>query len=126
MMWYYYGWDTWYKVYVQIWVMALHTLPLISALNNYMFLTDAPIYISDAWILVIVALSYNVTNYIYYHLTGETLYVFMDWSKPEYYWLIAVSAIFLLFLVIYSNTLIAVISQAIVGRFEWDGDWLKI
>ena len=50
----------------------------------------------------------------------------MDWSKPDQYWIIFLSTLGLLIVSIFSNTVIALISQAVVGRYEWNGDWLKL
>ena len=83
MMWYYYGFDTWYKVLIQLWIMAVHTIPLMAVSINYALLTDAPLYISDAWIMIVVTLAYVIVNYYFYHKTGSILYIFMDWSKPD-------------------------------------------
>ena len=124
-MWKIVGWDTFYNVYIQIFIMSVHTIPLISAGLNFAFLMDAPIYISDFWIIIFVSMAYNFVNYYFYHKTGVTYYLFMNWSQPDQYWIIITSIIGLLTLAIGSNTVLGVISQAVVGRFEWQGEWLQ-
>ena len=123
--WFTYGWDTPAKVSYQFYLMVVHTVPMLFAAINFMFLTDATMYISDVWVLFLVTILYMMVNYHYYHTTGDIYYLFMDWSKPDEYWIIAlvISVLFVLSLI--SNTTISLISQAVVGRYEWNGNWLQ-
>ena len=90
--------------------MSVHTIPLISAGLNFAFLMDAPIYISDTWLIILVSIAYIFVNYYFYHKTGVWYYVFANWSQPDQYWIIFFSIIGLISLSIGSNTVIGVIS----------------
>ena len=83
LMWQSYGWESPQKVYMQFYVMGLHTVPIICASINFIFLTDAPIYISDALIIAVVGIFYVIFNYFVYAVTGSIYYPFLDWSDPH-------------------------------------------
>ena len=90
--------------------MALHTVPMVCAAINFIFLMDAPIYASDVWVLFAITITYAIANYTYYHLTGRILYKILDWSDPDQYTNIVLTIIGLFILAVISNSLIAVIS----------------
>lgn len=104
------GWTTVESVYWQLYLMAVHTIPLLCAATNFIFLTDAPVYFSDAWILLVISIVYLPVNYYFYHNTGSVYYSFLNWSQPDQYWVTLVTSIGLTAFAILSHAILAITS----------------
>lgn len=119
------GWDSAYKVWIQVSMMIQHTLPLLVTVINMFFLCNATQYISDIWVFPIIALLYISVSYYIYTKTGWVFYSFLNWSDPSSYWQIVLTSIGLTVLCLFDQSIIAIITQAINGRWEWEGEWTK-
>lgn len=116
--------SSWETLYPQLYVMGVHTLPLVCSYTNYLFLTDAPIYIQDIPVSVSIINIYMIWNFLYWATTGEIQYDFLNWGDSSQWWMIPVTYFFLIGAVVVSNTSIALISQALSGNWEWNEHWV--
>ena len=89
--------------------MNVHTWPCVTSWINFWFLTDAPSYMSDNYLLVAMAIGYLIWNYYFYHTLGWVMYPFSDWSSLNYTTILIVFGT-LTALILFDNTLISVIS----------------
>ena len=106
-------------------MMTIHTVPQVCAAINFWLLTDDTAYISDSWVIIVVECLYMVNSYFFYHSMGWIMYANLDYSNPELYWMIVISLLLLPVFAIACNILNALGSQAITGRWEWQGAWIK-
>ena len=105
--------------------MSVHTFPFLCAAINIWFLTDSTLYISDFWLMPIIAAAYTINSYFFYDRFGWVLYFFINWSDPSTYWSILLWIIGLTTLAFFSNSLTAYLTQVLIGRYEWNGSWLN-
>ena len=94
---------------------AIHTFPFVCSFFNFIFLTDAPIYITDVWMTYAVFWTYIPWNYIHYTITGASQYDFITWESPETYYIIVLFVWAQMAIVTVSNTVIAITSQFVAG-----------
>ena len=50
-------------------------------------LSDAALYMSDFWVILVVALAYIINSYYFYYTKGRVFYAFLDYSDPTLSWL---------------------------------------
>lgn len=107
--------------------MAIHTLPTVSALINLWLLSDTPLYISDSWTFLIIGLPYMTLNYWFYHTNGWNYYksLGLDWSKQNKWSIAASITVFYSVAITAQNIILALLSQTLLGRYEWEADWLQ-
>lgn len=113
-------WESWDKVYDFSFNIAIHSIPLISSTINSFILSDSVGYMSDAWLIPIIAVIFTTISGIYTYITGINFYPFLsfkDWTTPIFLAIVILGAF--LFHIVY-----ALISQLIKWRFEWDIAWL--
>ena len=60
--------------------VLIHTVPLMVSTINQYFLTDSIIYLTDIWIVPLVAYTYLLVQYTYVALTGDIVYSGQDWD----------------------------------------------
>ena len=62
-------------------MLSAHTLPLIFSTVNMFVLSDAIGYFDHTWIVVLLVIIYTAWNYVFYRLSGLSLYPYLfDWD----------------------------------------------
>ena len=61
-------------------MITAHTVPVILAVVNMYVLSDAIVYNEHWWVALLVCNIYIVWNYIYYTITGESIYFVFEWD----------------------------------------------
>ena len=64
--------------------MALiHTFPFLFSAINLLVLSDAVVYYSDVWVILVVAVGYLPLTYLFTKRTGLMLYYFLPWKEGD-------------------------------------------
>ena len=79
----FFPWETPEDYYDQIFNVFIHTVPMIISTINYFFLTDQVGHMMDSWLVVVVASSYMIYNWLYTKETGSPIYPFLTWEAGD-------------------------------------------
>ena len=64
--------------------MALiHTFPFVFCAINLLLLSDAVVYYSDVWLILVVAVAYLPLTYLFTKRTGLLVYYFLTWQDGD-------------------------------------------
>ena len=118
-----YPWETPEDQYDQIFGVLVHTIPMIVTAINYFELTDQAGHLLDAWIVVLCAAAYMTWNWLYTKETGFTIYPFLSWEEGDEFSLIYAICVPIVGLIVHVS--LALITQAIRGKYEWETEWWK-
>lgn len=83
MFWRKYGWGTPELVFFQVYNIFIHLTPIFCATVSFLFLQDAPAYLSNSWSIIFVTVAYVSVNYYMYDEFGIIVYNFMNWRDPD-------------------------------------------
>lgn len=114
-----------YKSFISVYwlfrAVLIHTVPLLVSTINQYLLTDSVIYLTDIWIVPLVAYTYLLVQYCYVALTGEVVYTGQDWdwSHPITWASITIGPL----LGAGFHLMNSLGTQVIRQRYEWQQRW---
>lgn len=88
---------------------------------NYFKLTEQSGHLLDAWVVAAVAASYMTWNWLYSKETGDTIYPFLSWEEDDDLSLIYAIVVPIVGFIVHIS--IALITQSIRGKYEWESEW---
>ena len=108
-------------LYYKIDSTLIHSLPLLFTTINIFMLSDTTLYFSDSWVILVVAVLYLSLTYYYTKKSGEYVYYFLTWEEDDdfskYFAIITVVLTFLI------HTCVALSTQLLRGRSEFESKW---
>ena len=99
----------------------IHALPLVFSLINTFLLSDAVMYYSDSWLIVVLAAFYLLVTYYYTYRSGKYVYYFLTWEEGD--WMSLIFAVCTVSLSLISHNFFAFLTQVISGRSEFESKW---
>ena len=105
-----------------LWISTMeHSIPLIISSINLIVLTDATVYMTDFWVIILAYIAYIITAFVWTSQTGRIIYTQLDFNPLN--WQFWVTLVFSPIAGVLIHILVALFTQVIHQRYEWDMIW---